>query len=238
MERGGIGRVGKRERPQVPDGADFNWRQRNSGGSDLCGIGGLGRSEPTRGAGWCNRAQPHISTESLTAGCDLSRSCPTTSPSRSNPRCRAAPSDRLLVSLHRALGEALAPHVTAYFAGREGDRAGFLISHPVQRDCLSRRVQLFSTAISQDHVPSALRLKPTRALVRRCAREWRSRPQAWRPRTRTHSGGALDRECLAGPHHRHRGRGPRGYWTGGRGWGRPLSGTREIWRFRPSHHNA
>jgi hypothetical protein len=45
-----------------------------------------------------------------------------------------------------------------------------------------------------DDVPDVQLVRLTRALVRRCDREWRSRLQVGRPRTRSHAGGALDRD--------------------------------------------
>jgi hypothetical protein len=44
-----------------------------------------------------------------------------------------------------------------------------------------------------DDVPDVRLVRPTRALVRRCDREWRPRLQVGRPRTRPRAGGALDR---------------------------------------------
>ena len=43
--------------------------------------------------------------------------------------------------------------------------AGFSISHPVRRDRLSCRGQLFSTATSRDGVPGVRLVRPTRAFV-------------------------------------------------------------------------
>jgi hypothetical protein len=51
---------------------------------------------------------------------------------------------------------------------------------------------------SRYDVPDVQLVIPTRALVRRCNREWRPRPQVGRPRTRFHAGGALDRDVAYG----------------------------------------
>jgi hypothetical protein len=45
-----------------------------------------------------------------------------------------------------------------------------------------------------DDVPDVQLVRPTRAPVRRCDREWRPRLQVGRPRTRSRAGGALDRD--------------------------------------------
>ena len=42
-------------------------------------------------------------------------------------------------------------------------------------------------------MPDVRLVRPTRALVGRCNREWLPRPQVDRPRARSHAGGALDR---------------------------------------------
>jgi hypothetical protein len=44
-------------------------------------------------------------------------------------------------------------------------------------------------------VPDVQLVRPTRALVRRCDREWRPRLQVGRPRTHSHAGGVLDRKA-------------------------------------------
>jgi hypothetical protein len=46
-----------------------------------------------------------------------------------------------------------------------------------------------------DDVPDVQLVRPTRALVRRCNREWHPRLQVGRPRTRSHAGRALDRDA-------------------------------------------
>ena len=85
-----------------------------------------------------------------------------------------------------------------------------------------------------DDVPGPRLVRPTRALVRRCNREWLPRPRVDRLRTRPHAGGALDHqaasECGCSILTLGTGGDPGGgIGQGGRGWGRLSPGTRRTW---------